>query len=153
MSRPTSGTMILISSLLALVHSGCNAEPEEVDELVEFAYEGDRVPPGHYAEDWETNLYYVNTRSVAEPDDNVHEWIELCSDDEEEAWQWAEASATAPEIDAVYAALGDESVLPELADPADSGGGDRLPLVPVGIGLLVAALAGGILVGRTGNRG
>ncbi len=64
-----------------------------------------------------------------------------------------ELDANGPAIEAVYAGVGDESVLPALAEPAPSGGGDRLPLVPVGLGLLVAALAGGVLIGRTGNRG
>ncbi|MCP5028214.1 MAG: hypothetical protein GY929_18205 [Actinomycetia bacterium] len=63
-----------------------------------------------------------------------------------------ELDASGPAIDAVYAAVGDESVLPALVDPTSSEGGDRLPLVPVGLGLLGAALAGGLLIGRTGNR-
>ncbi len=63
-----------------------------------------------------------------------------------------ELDADGPRIDAAYAAVGDESVLPPLSEDRVADPADRLPLVPVAIGLLLAALAGGILVGRTGAR-
>ncbi|MCP3856118.1 MAG: hypothetical protein GY698_15495 [Actinomycetia bacterium] len=63
-----------------------------------------------------------------------------------------ELDADGPRVDAAYAAVGGESVLPPLSDDRGADPADRLPLVPVTIGLLIAALAGGILVGRTGAR-
>ena len=70
------------------------ATPEFTDEeLLRAAYGGPKAPDGTYQETLEnTSLYYVNTISIQPLSDRGDVWIELCSNDIEQAREWAIAT-------------------------------------------------------------
>jgi len=62
--------------------------------LIWFAYHGDRFPDGFYHEEvGEGAPYYLNTVSVAPTGAREPVWIELCTDDLEQAKEWSELSS------------------------------------------------------------
>ncbi len=73
--------------VLASPTTPVSVEPQFSDEdLLRVAYQGPKAPSGAYQE--EASSYYVNTASVRSPSERTG-WIELCSDDKEQAREWA----------------------------------------------------------------
>jgi len=95
-----------------VVLQGCNGNPvtsvpappappvlgdptKPTDEyLIWFAYNGPQFPDGFYFEQMdEGSPYYVNTVSVTPQGAREAVWIELCTDDLEQAKEWSELSS------------------------------------------------------------
>ncbi len=90
---------ILLPVLLAgLLIAGCKKKdlapiPEEHEEFMRLAYEtNESFPEGFYEEEQTGSTYYVNTVSIKPPPERKNEWIELHTDDEQQAQTWVELS-------------------------------------------------------------
>jgi internalin A len=63
-------------------------------EILEAVYSDYKYPRDFYQEDLEGgSLYYENTISVKPIFEREHRWIELCTDDRNQALEWSEASS------------------------------------------------------------
>jgi len=60
-------------------------------EILTAAYSNSKYPPGFYTEELQGgNIYYVNTVSIKPVNEREHIWIQLCTDNRDEAFNWSE---------------------------------------------------------------
>lgn len=63
-------------------------------ELLELAYSSYKFPDDFYQEELNGgSIYYVNTVSVLPVNEREHIWIELCTEDRDQAFAWSESSS------------------------------------------------------------
>lgn len=64
------------------------------EELLEYTYSNYKFPDDFYQEELnDGSIYYVNTVSILPTNEREHIWIELCTDDSDQASVWSESSS------------------------------------------------------------
>ncbi len=90
--------ILLPAVLTILLIAGCKKNdlvptPERHEEFLKLAYATeDFFPEGFYQEEQTGSTYYVNTVSITPQLERKQEWVELHTDDEQQAEEWVELS-------------------------------------------------------------
>ena len=101
----------LLILLLPLVLAGCYKDTlhrtDEENRIIELAYdENYRYPEGFWHETiTEGSVYYENTISTVPVEERKDRWIELSTDDYEEAKQWSDKSAEYSSVERILVSV------------------------------------------------